>query len=185
MQDISQIILDLVQNSIAADSTKVQIEIKKDILRNLLIITINDNGKGMSQEITKGCTDPFYTTRTTRSVGLGLAFTKMLSEQSGGFFNIDSQENQGTRLNFSFLLNHWDRPPFGKLEDTYISLLILNPNVEFNISISTDEKSFTLKSQDVYENIGESHVSEAWVIEWLREYLRENFYHLLKEEDKS
>ena len=47
-------------------------------------MTIADDGCGMSEEQTAHVTDPFFTTRTTRTVGLGVPFFKQAAELSGG-----------------------------------------------------------------------------------------------------
>lgn len=181
MEDISQIILDLAQNSLAAKADKIQIIISCNYTSNKLEIIIKDNGIGMEVKQLKECTNPFYTTRTTRSVGLGLAFAKMLSEQSGGEFSIDSIKGQGTIVTFSFKLDHWDRPPMGKLEDSYLALIILNPSCNITLELIFEE-TFFISSKDIKESIGDSEVSEGWVVDWLKDYLKENIYHLVKEE---
>lgn len=182
MQDLSQLILDLIQNSLAAGSNTVEIYIEINKPQNLLIFNIADNGRGISDEKLDKCTDPFYTTRKTRTVGFGLSFTKMLCEQTEGFFHIESTVNKGTVLEFAFGLKHWDRPPLGSLEETYISLLILNPSLTLNLSFSTEDENFSIKSDDIYQNIEGCEISEGWVVKWLREYLKENFHHLVKED---
>ncbi|SES65466.1 ATP-binding protein [Anaerobranca gottschalkii] len=185
MEDLSQIILDLAQNSLGANANKIEIYIAIEYANDLLTVMIKDDGHGMDEEIVKKCTDPFYTTRKTRSVGLGLSLTKMLCEQSGGSFEIRSIKGQGTTLNFSFKISHWDRPPVGKLEDTYLALIILNPYCEIIFSLNSDinPNTFMIDSKEIKENIGEDgNFSDPWVVSWLKEYLQENIYHHIKEE---
>lgn len=188
MEDLSQIILDLAQNSLGANAKKIEIKIEINYLNDLLKVMIKDDGHGMDEETVEKCTSPFYTTRKTRSVGLGLSLTKMLCEQSGGHFEISSKKGQGTTLNFSFKISHWDRPPVGKLEDTYLALIILNPQCEIIFSIisdlNTSVNAFEINSKEIKENIGDGNFSDPWVVNWLKEYLQENIYHHIKEELK-
>ncbi|HDK16815.1 MAG TPA: ATP-binding protein, partial [Nitrospirae bacterium] len=72
MEDLSLHILDIAENSITAGASRIRIKIIEDIKANLLLIEISDNGKGMDREMFEHACDPFYTTRTTRRVGLGL-----------------------------------------------------------------------------------------------------------------
>lgn len=181
MEDISQLILDLAQNSIAAKADKIDIIIKCNYTLNRLEINIIDNGSGMDLQQLNECTNPFYTTRKTRSVGLGLPIAKMLAEQSGGDFSVESYRNEGTTLKFWFKLNHWDRPPMGKLEETYLALIILNPSCNITLTLQFEEH-FVISSKEIKENIGDSEISEGWVVDWLKDYLKENIYHLVKEE---
>jgi len=74
MEDLSLHILDIVENSITAGASRIEIRILEDLKNDILSIEIKDNGKGMSDEILKKVINPFYTTRTTRRVGLGLSF---------------------------------------------------------------------------------------------------------------
>lgn len=72
MQELSLHILDIAQNSITAQATLIEIRIDENAADNVLDITIQDNGKGMDAEKVKKVLDPFFTTRTTRKVGLGI-----------------------------------------------------------------------------------------------------------------
>lgn len=67
MRDISLHILDIAQNSLAANASLVEISVEET--SDYIEVTIKDNGKGMSEEELKKVTDPFYTTRKTRKAG--------------------------------------------------------------------------------------------------------------------
>ena len=77
MKELSLNILDIVENSVKAGATLTEILIEES--SDILTITVKDDGCGMSDEIEKQVTDPFYTTRTTRKVGLGIPLFKMLA----------------------------------------------------------------------------------------------------------
>ena len=89
MEDLSLHILDIVENSIEAKASKIEIIINEDVKRDLLMIKIKDNGKGMDEETVKKVLDPFFTTRTTRRVGLGLSLLAQATKESNGNFEIE------------------------------------------------------------------------------------------------
>ena len=76
LEDLSAHVLDIAENSVMANGTEVVIEIYENRSEDRLIFSIEDNGKGMSEEFILKVTDPFTTTRTTRRVGMGLPFLK-------------------------------------------------------------------------------------------------------------
>ena len=91
-------VLDVAQNSVAAGAKLVQITLEADQARGILSLVIEDDGRGMTPEAAQRAVDPFYTTRTTRKVGLGLPFLKMAAEMTGGGLSIQSQPGCGTRV---------------------------------------------------------------------------------------
>lgn len=74
MPEISLNILDVAENSTRAGASLIQITV--DVQPNLdrLTVIIADDGCGMTKEQVERVTDPFYTSRTTRKVGLGVPF---------------------------------------------------------------------------------------------------------------
>ena len=86
MTEISLNILDVAENSIRAQASLIEITVDADCEKNRLTVLIKDNGCGMSPEQLEKVTDPFFTTRTTRKVGLGIPFFKMAAELAGGSF---------------------------------------------------------------------------------------------------
>ena len=80
MEELSLHILDVCQNSIQANATLIELFIDDDVINNTFTIEIIDNGQGMDKETLRKVSDPFYTTRTTRKVGLGISLFKMAAE---------------------------------------------------------------------------------------------------------
>ena len=103
MKELSLNILDIAQNSFSAGASLTEVIL--DETTETLVITIKDNGCGMSKETLEQVSNPFYTTRTTRSVGLGIPLLKLAAEQTGGEVVIESSrntENHGTVIKSVF-----------------------------------------------------------------------------------
>ena len=121
MRELSLHILDIIQNSIAAEADLIKLYIEKDYEEDELVIEIIDNGSGMDPEEKENVLDPFVTSRTTREVGLGLPLFKEAALQCAGDFNLDSAVGEGTELKAVFQLSHIDRAPVGDIVGTVIS----------------------------------------------------------------
>ena len=111
MEELSLHLLDLIQNSVKAGASLIEIIITEKA--GLLTIELNDNGCGMSEEFLQRVESPFTTTRTTRKVGLGIPLFKQAALMAGGDFGIISRQGEGTRIKASFEINNIDRAPMG------------------------------------------------------------------------
>ena len=109
MQEIAMNILDIAYNSIKAQANLIKIIIHDSSKLNIINIQIIDNGIGMDKTTVKNVIDPFYTTRTTRKVGLGVPMFKENIEATGGTFKIESEVGKGTHVTGEFIKNHLDR----------------------------------------------------------------------------
>ena len=98
MKELSLHVLDIARNSIRAEATKIGILIEENLEDNKLIISVEDNGKGMDDETLKKIENPFYTSRDVRNVGLGIPLLKAAVERCNGSIKIQSEKGVGTRL---------------------------------------------------------------------------------------
>ena len=114
MPELALHILDLVQNSVSAGATRVVVTICYDTASDTLLISIEDDGKGMPPELLARVSSPFTTTRTTRKVGLGIPLFKQLAEMCGGELTLESTVGKGTRTQATFTASHMDLPPMGR-----------------------------------------------------------------------
>jgi len=153
MDDLSLYLLDLVQNSIAARASSIELSI---IENDKLKIIIKDNGIGIDEKTLKQVTSPFYTTRQTRKVGMGLPLIKMLTEQTEGSFDITSFPNQGTTLELSFNHHHMDMPPFGNLGEMVYFVSIHQDVVNFTFSYIKNEESYIYNLANMKELLRET-----------------------------
>lgn len=173
MRELSLNVMDVVQNSISAKASLI--EISQATLGDSLTITIKDDGCGMSAGQVESVTNPFYTTRTTRDVGLGVPLFKMACEQTGGSFTVESEENVGTLVTARFLTGHIDMTPVGDMNETILLLITCNPDIDFVYTNALNGESFTLDTREVREVLGgDVSLSSPDVAAWLRGYLAEN-----------
>lgn len=174
LPEISLNVLDIAQNSIKAGATLVEIEVVKNRQDNLVTLSINDNGCGMDEEQLEHVIDPFFTSRSTRKIGLGVPFLKQAAEASGGSFSIMSEKGVGTRVKAVFHTDHIDCMPLGDINSTIFSLVTINEQLDFVYTYRVDEKQFTLDTREIREILGNVSFQNAEVTSFLREYLSEN-----------
>lgn len=175
MQELSLNILDIAQNSVKAKASLVTIEINEDIHNNFLYIIISDNGCGMTKQQVEQVTDPFFTTRTTRKVGLGVPFFKMAAEMTGGSFEIQSEVGVGTKTKAIFVYDSIDRMPLGDVTSTVVSLIQCNPDIDFLYKHTFCEKSFTLDTREIKQQLEGVPLDVPEVVLFLRDYINENY----------
>ncbi len=149
MEDLSLHILDVVENSITANASKIIIKIREEKEKDLLVIEIKDNGKGMNEETVKKVLDPFYTTRTTRRVGLGLSLLQQAAKESNGDFEINSKPGVGTEIKASFQDSHIDRKPIGDMNSTIVTLITSHPEINFIYEYEDEEGNYVLDSKEI------------------------------------
>ena len=175
MPELSLNILDIAQNSVRADASLTEIRVTVDTPADKLTIVVSDNGCGMTEEQIEKVTDPFFTTRTTRKVGLGVPFFKMAAEITGGEFSITSKLGVGTTTTAVFGLSNIDRMPLGDMAGTISSLVGMNPDRDFIYTFDRDGKSFTLDTREFREILGEDvSLSEPDVMAYITAYINEN-----------
>ncbi|MCX7904786.1 MAG: ATP-binding protein [Caloramator sp.] len=173
MREISLHIMDIIENSINANATLIELEIKENINDNLLIVKIKDNGKGIPQHMLENITDPFVTSRTTRRVGLGLSLFEATCKACNGFLKVSSEVDKGTEVIAVMQHDHIDRPPIGRIEETIVSCL-LNPNIDVVYTHITNYKSFSIDTREVKKILGFNDLNHPEVLMWMKEYIKDN-----------
>lgn len=174
MPEISLNVLDVAENSIRAEASLVEILVTIGPEKNLLEIQIIDDGKGMTEEQMAKVTDPFFTTRTTRKVGLGIPFFKLAAEATGGSFQIESEVGKGTKVTTIFKLDHIDRMPLGDINSTIHTLVVYNPQTDFLYRYTYGQESFELDTRQMKEILGGVPLDAPEVSAYIKEYLDEN-----------
>jgi anti-sigma regulatory factor (Ser/Thr protein kinase) len=174
MKDLSLHILDVVQNSVSAGAKNIVVSIAEDTKKDTLTILIQDDGKGMAPEVLARVTDPYYTTRTTRHVGLGLPLFKQNAEMSGGSFHIESEVGRGTVVKAVFGHSHIDRPPLGDMAGVLMMMVGSNPEIEYYYKHSKDGKEYIFDTREVKEVLEGLPLNDPAVLRQLKEMVGEN-----------
>ena len=174
MRELSLNVMDVAQNSVRAQASLVHINVSESDREDNLTISISDNGCGMTDEQVQQVIDPFFTTRTTRKVGLGVPLFKLSAEQTGGSFGITSKVGVGTTTTASYVKSSVDMTPLGDINSTVKILIQCNPDIDFVFTHSTDRDSFTLDTRELREVLEGVSLDNPDVLEWIAAFLEEN-----------
>lgn len=174
MTELSLNVLDVANNSVSARASLIEITVRIQESTDLLTIIICDNGCGMTKEKLSKVDDPFYTTRTTRNVGLGIPFFKQSALSTGGNFIIESAPEVGTKVVATFRLTHIDRMPLGDINSTIYTLITQNLDIDFLYTYELNDKLFQLDTREFRKILGNIPMNAPEVSDYIKEYLEEN-----------
>jgi len=173
MRELSLHILDVLENALEAGATEVDLEIDEDLLADRLTITVRDNGRGMDAETARRALDPFFTTRTTRHVGLGLPLFAAAARRCEGDLGLDSSPGRGTVVTATFRHSHLDRAPLGDIAGTLLAFLLSerSAGLHFVYHHRVNGRSFDLDTAAIRAELEDIPLSHPLVREWLRGYI--------------
>lgn len=178
MKELSLNILDITKNSVSAKATNILISLVTDE-SGWLTLKIVDDGCGMSDETVRNVTDPFYTTRTTRKVGMGIPLLKLAAEQTGGSLDIASstdESSHGTAVTATFDTNSIDFMPVGDIASTVSILIGGSPDIDFEFVDKTPDREVYLNTKELRAVLGEGiSLAEPEIQMWITEYLNEQY----------
>lgn len=173
MRELSMHILDLVQNSIAAGASRVEIDVSADTKSDRLTISVADNGRGMSADFASRIDDPFTTTRTVRRVGLGIPMFAQAARACDGDLAVESRPGEGTVVTGHFKMSHIDRAPLGDIAATLMAIIAANPEVSLRYTHRVDDREFVLDTDAIKSELDGVPINEGPVLKWIGEYVRE------------
>lgn len=174
MKELSLHILDIIQNSIVAGATLIELDLTEDTRSDVLNFTVTDNGKGMSPDMMKKVIDPFTTGRTTRKVGLGIPLLKAAAESTGGGIELSSRIGEGTVISARFGFSHIDRQPLGDMAETMLGIITSHSDIDFVYKHRFNDKEYLTDTREIKEILGGVSLDSPEVTLWLSEYLKEN-----------
>jgi hypothetical protein len=175
MKSIAYHLLDIVHNSLRAGARLVEVELEEHTGENRLELKVRDNGKGMAKEDLQRAVDPYYTSRKSRNVGLGLPLLKQNAEQTGGSFHIGSEPGVGTIVHARFVRDHLDLPPMGDMPGTLHQIIIGNPGRDFLYRHTLDGNSFQVDTREIRAILEDWPLDHPQISRYLRELIEEYF----------
>jgi anti-sigma regulatory factor (Ser/Thr protein kinase) len=174
VRELALHILDILQNTSEAGATQVALTIDEDQAADRLTITVHDNGRGMDEVTVARAINPFFTSRTTRHVGLGLPLLAAATERAGGQLTIQSEPGVGTTVTATFQLRHPDRQPLGDMAATLLACLLGEKNLDLQYVHRTSRDSFEFNTADIRAALGDDvELGDPVVRQWLSEFLLE------------
>lgn len=178
MDELSLYVLDITMNSVRAGATKIEILLSEE--GEWLDFSVSDNGCGMTDEQVQRLSDPFFTTRKTRKVGLGIPFLTMLAEMTGGYVKIHSTHESGaaehgTNIFARFGKNHIDFIPVGNMIETVKTLIQGSPEIDFTFKHKKSTGEIALSCAELREVLGDVPLNEPEILAWIDSYLSEQY----------
>lgn len=181
MEDISLHILDIAENSISADATLIKISISEDTAKDLFSVEIEDNGRGIPEDMMSKVLDPFCTTRTTRKVGLGLPLLAQAARETGGDIYVRPGSTSGTIVTANFKKSHIDMKPLGNIAETLVVLIAGNPHVDFMFTYTKNSNVFSLDTRRIKNELDGVPINSSPVLSFLRDYIKKSLHDINSE----
>ncbi len=179
LQDLSQYILDIAENSLKAEASRVEIEVFEDTREDFITLRVSDNGTGMDDAQLSAIENPFFTTRTERRVGLGIPFLKQASDTCGGRFEIRSSKGKGTVVEASFKRDCIDCPPLGDIPATVMTLMVGWPERDFLFRYNFDSDLFETSTEELVRVLEDRELLVSpEVALWISRYIEQGIYNL-------
>jgi hypothetical protein len=178
MQDLSLHILDIVENAIASKASQVAIRITEDPEEDQMTVEIEDNGAGIPRHLLEKVLDPFFTTRTTRRVGLGLSLLQQAARACEGDLQVQSEHGKGTLVRANFRYGHIDRKPLGDMASTLITLIVANPSLDFQYVHRKGDKTFCFDTTEFKGELEDVPIDHPKVVPFIRDEIKKGLAEL-------
>lgn len=102
--EIREILVSLIFNAADAIRERGTITLRTDLRAERLVVTVTDDGVGMTEDVRARCLEPFFSTKTDRGSGLGLGSVYGVVRRHHGTIDIQSAPDAGTTVTVSFPL---------------------------------------------------------------------------------
>ncbi|TLX75726.1 ATP-binding protein [Labilibacter sediminis] len=178
MRDFSMHILDIIGNSVRAKASLIEVSIVENSSEDTMVLRVKDDGCGMDEETIQNALDPFFTSRKTRKVGLGIPLLQQNAQLTEGDVVIESEPGKGTQITATFSRSHIDRPPLGDLGGAISLMISGNPQVEFIYRHLLDDEEFIFDSKEIKQVLDGVEITEPGVVKFLKQMVEENLQEL-------
>jgi anti-sigma regulatory factor (Ser/Thr protein kinase) len=174
MEDLSLHVLDIAENSIAAQASQIEIRLVEDKKKDVLSLEVIDNGTGMDEETRKRALDPFFTSKKVRRFGFGLSLLSESARAANGRLSIKSEPGKGTRIRADFQYSHIDRRPLGDMAQTIITLVMGNPDVDIIYVHRKDGHRYVLDTRKIRSQLRDIPINSLGGIKRIKEDLKKD-----------
>ena len=171
MRELSLHLVDLLENACEAGATEIRVHLEENTGEDTLELAVVDNGPGLPQGAHEQVFDPFFTSRRTRHVGLGLPLVKQLVEQVGGSISLESEPGW-TEVRLRVPRSHWDLPPLGDIAASLLAVLLREGAPRLIYDHVVDGRRFHFDTADLGAQLAGLPPAHASAAVRLREYLR-------------
>lgn len=171
-------ILDIVENAITSKASQVQIRITEDQEKDHMTVEIEDDGEGIPAHFLDKVADPFFTTRSTRRVGLGLSLLQQAARACEGDLQVRSREGEGTLVRADFRYDHIDRKPLGDMASTMVTLIVGNPSMDFQYVHSKGDKAFCFDTVELKRELEDVPIDHPRVVQFVRDEIKKGLEEL-------
>ncbi len=175
MQDLSLHIFDIAENPINGEASRITVIINESKTSNLLTMEISDNGRGMDDDMFNHAENPFYTTRTSRKVGLGIPLLGQAAKDCGGEMKIETKKGEGSKIKVSFQHNHIDRKPLGDITATITVLIVGNPHIDFIFQLMREDEELLIDTAELKNDLEDVPINSPEVIKIIKRMILKMF----------
>ena len=173
IESLDMHVLDLVQNSTSAGATKITVLVACDQVTDQLTLQVSDDGRGMDEDTMNAVRRGYFSSKSPKSVGLGIPLLREVAEHCDGSFDIKSGLGKGTTVTATFRRSHVDLPPFGDLVKTFLNILVTSGIRWVRITYRCDNREFLVDTNELHDVLGEVSLQHPEVIQFLQGYIEE------------
>ena len=173
IEELDMHLLDLVQNAFTAGSTRVDVSVVCDETTDRLIISVSDNGTRMDAQTLETVRRGYYSSKSEKSVGLGIPLLRETAQHCDGRFAIESKQGEGTTVTAEFRRSHVDLPPFGDLAASFLNIVVTADACYVRITYQCDGNELELDTAALSEMLGDLSFQHPEVIRFLKAYIEE------------
>lgn len=174
MKTLSLHLFEITSNAVFYGANELEIIVKDSPKENIYSFEVKDNGSGIREENIEKVTDAFFTSRSTRKVGLGLALTKQKAQQCKGDLEIESCYGKGTKVKFWFTHDNIDRPPLGEIEEVIVMSATMKENINLKYKHTTDKGEYVFDTKAIRKVLDEVEITNVKIFKALKEMIKTN-----------
>jgi anti-sigma regulatory factor (Ser/Thr protein kinase) len=176
IEELDMHLLDLVQNAFTAGASEVEVRVRCDAQTDRLTLEVSDNGRGMDEPTLQAVRRGYYSSKSSKSVGLGIPLLRETAEHCNGRFLIESRVGKGTTVVAEFQMSHMDLPPFGDLAATFLAMLVTTDASSVRINYRCDGRALDIDTASMSDLLGDVPLQHPEVVQFLKGYIQERIH---------